>query len=67
MSRKYNENLKKALEITDSLREFAARAAREADDDSCRGIYSRMIWDTKQYKELIEKEVEGHKSKDKWD
>jgi hypothetical protein len=67
VSRKYNENLGKALDIADQLRTFAIQAAKEADDDSCRGIYSQMIWDSKQYKELVEKEIEGHKKKDKWD
>lgn len=67
VSRKYNDNLRKALELTHDLREFAVQAAKDADDDSCRGVYSQMIWDSKQYKELIEKEVESHKRKDKWD
>ncbi len=67
MSKKFNENLRKAMELADNLRTFAVKAAKEANDDSCRGLYSQMIWDSKQYKELIEKEVEGHKEKDKWD
>ncbi len=65
MSRKFNENLVKAKELAGKLRAFAIQAAKEADDDSCRGIYSQMIWDSKQYTELIDKEVEGHKGKNK--
>ena len=53
--------------MVDQLRALAIKAAREATDDSCRGIYSLIIWTTKEYLELIEKEVEGHKKKNKWD
>jgi len=67
VSKNFNKNLIEAKELAENLRAFAVKSAKEAQDDSCRGIYSQMIWDSKQYMELIEKEIEGHKAKNKWD
>ena len=62
-----NKNLLEALEKAQESLEQCETYYGEANDDSCRVIYSRIKGMLAEQKNLVEQEIESHKTAGKWD
>ncbi|MCH8156745.1 MAG: hypothetical protein IID18_03165 [Nitrospinae bacterium] len=67
MSKKFNENLLKAIEAAREAAGICKQAMIDANDDSCRAMYSAIVKDCEKHVEMLKDEVELHKKQDKWD
>ena len=67
MSKKFNENLVKAIEATSEAATICRQAMVEANDESCRAMYSAILKDTQKHLEMLNGEIELHKKQKKWD
>lgn len=66
MIKAYNENIRKAIESIDSAVLLLKKALEDANDDSCRAMYSMMLQDYKKHFKMLNSEIEKHKDKNKW-
>ncbi|MHB1004753.1 MAG: hypothetical protein ACYC3S_03810 [Chloroflexota bacterium] len=62
-----NSNLVEALEQAQAAMAKCDAYFGEANDDSCRVIYSRIKDMLAEQKNLVEQEIESHKNAGKWD
>ena len=67
MSKKFNENLVKAIEASSEAAGICRQAIIEANDDSCRAIYSAILKDCQRHLEMLNEEIKLHKKQEKWD
>ena len=67
MSRKFNENLVKAIEASLEAAGICRQAMIDANDDSCRAMYSAILKDCEKHLEMLKGEIELHKKQKKWD
>ncbi len=67
MSKKFNENLVKAITATSEAAGICRQAMIDANDDSCRAMYSAILKDCEKHMEMLNGEVELHKKQKKWD
>jgi len=67
MSANFNKNLRLAIGFCQQGLDLAAKGMAECNDDSCSSLWSNLQNSMQQCLNLIEKEIEGHKSKNKWD
>jgi len=67
MSHNFNENIRNAIESLNSAIGLLKKAMEDANDDSCRAMYTMMLQDFKKHLRLLDKEIEMHKEKNKWD
>lgn len=67
MSRNFNENLRRAASLCRELKELAAKGGSECNDDSCVIIWGRLEAEMNECLTSIDQEIEGHKTKNKWD
>ena len=67
MSKIFNDNLVKALEASSDAAGICRQAMVDANDDSCRAMYSAILKDCEKHLEMLEGEIELHKQQKKWD
>lgn len=67
MTKPFNRNIRRALGLAQELQDLAEQGDRERNDESCSLLYSRMQESAQAILALAEREMEGHKAKNKWD
>ncbi len=67
MSKKFNENLKKALGKTQEAVEICKQAMIDANDESCRAMYQAILKDCEKHIKMLEEEIDLHKVQKKWE
>jgi DNA-binding ferritin-like protein len=67
MPKKFNENLVKAMEATQEAVKVCKQAMVDANDESCRAMYSAILKDCEKHVEMLKGEIELHKDQKKWD
>jgi len=67
MSKKFNENLVKAIQAAQEAAGICRQAMIDANDDSCRAMYSAILKDCQKHVEMLKGEVELHKKQKKWE
>ena len=67
MSKIFNDNLIKALEASSDAAGICRQAMVDANDDSCRAMYSAILKDCEIHLEMLKGEIELHKQHKKWD
>lgn len=67
MSKAFNENIRKAIESLNSSIGLCKMGLEEANDDSCRAIYTMMLQDYRKHLKMLNSEIDKHKEKNKWD
>ena len=67
MNKEFNNNILKAIDsINDAVR-LVKKGLADANDDSCRAMYTMMLQDYRKHLRILDKEIEKHKEKNKWD
>ncbi len=67
MNRKFNENILKALETSQGALKICKQAMEDANDESCRAMYSSIIRDCEKHVKMLKGEIDLHKVQKKWD
>ncbi len=67
MPKKFNENLMKALEYSREAVTICKQAMVDANDESCRAMYSAIMKDCQKHIQMLEGEIELHIQQEKWD
>ncbi len=67
MTKKFNENLMKALDTTKNALTICKQAMAETNDESCRAMYAAIIKDCEKHIQMLDGEIELHKVRKKWD
>ena len=67
MSNEFNNNIRKAIESLNDIVRLVKKSMEDANDDSCRAIYTMMMQDYRKHLRMLDKEIEKHKEKNKWD
>ena len=61
MPKKFNENLLKAIEATQEAVGICRQATIDANDESCRAMYSAILKDCEKHSEILNEEIELRK------
>ena len=61
MPKKFNENLLKAIEATQEAVGICRQAMIDANDESCRAMYSPILRDCEKHSEILNEEIELRK------
>ena len=61
MQKKFNENLLKAIEATQEAVGICRQAMIDANDESCRAMYSAILKDCEKHSEILNEEIELRK------
>ena len=61
MAKKFNENLLKAIEATQEAVGICRQAMIDANDESCRAMYSATLKDCEKHLEIFDEEIELRK------
>ena len=67
MNQKFNENILKALETSQDALKICKQAMEDANDESCRAMYSAIIRDCEKHVKMLKGEIDLHKVQKKWD
>ena len=67
MSKKFNENLVKAMQATQEAAAICKQAMVDANDESCRAMYTAILKDCERHVEMLKGEIDLHKDQKKWD
>ena len=67
MSQVFNNNLRTAMGLCQQASDLAAKGISECNDESCSTLWSKLKADMDDCLGMIEKEIDGHKGKNKWD
>jgi rubrerythrin len=67
MSNEFNNNIRKAIEYLNEAVSLCKKGLEDANDDSCRAMYTMMMQDYRKHLRILDKEIEKHKEKNKWD
>ena len=67
MSKKFNENLVKAMQATHEAAAICKQAMVDANDESCRAMYTAILKDCQRHIEMLQGEIDLHKDQKKWD
>ena len=66
MNKKFNDNILKAMEASEEAVKVCKQAMIDANDESCRAMYSAIQKDCKKHIEMLKSEIELHKMHKKW-
>ena len=66
MNKKYNENILKAMEASEEAVKVCKQAMIDANDESCRAMYSAIQKDCEKHIMMLKSEIELHKVQKKW-
>jgi hypothetical protein len=67
MKEKFNKNLRKALESSQHAVDICKQAMIEANDESCRALYSAIKKDCEKHIEMLNGEIDLHIHQKKWE
>ncbi|MGV7221805.1 MAG: hypothetical protein ACQ9MH_09780 [Nitrospinales bacterium] len=67
MKEKFNENLRKALESSQQAVIICKQAMVDANDESCRALYSAIKKDCEKHIEMLKGEIDLHIDQKKWE
>ena len=67
MGKIFNNNILKALEGAQEAVKICKQAMIDANDESCRAMYSAIQKDCEKHVEMLKGEIELHKVQKKWD
>jgi DNA-binding ferritin-like protein len=67
MNQKFNENILKALETSQDAMKVCKKAMEDANDETCRAMYSAIIRDCEKHVKMLKGEIDLHKVQKKWD
>ena len=67
MTKKFNENLLKAMTASKEAVGICKQAMLDANDESCRAMYSAILHDCEKHVQMLQGEIELHKVQKKWD
>ncbi len=67
MNRKFNENILKALKTSQDALKICKQAMEDANDETCRAMYSAIIKDCEKHVKMLKSEIDLHKVQKKWD
>lgn len=67
MNKKFNDNLLQTLKYTREAVNICRQAMIDANDESCRAMYSAILKDCEKHIQMLEGEIELHKEQKKWD
>ncbi len=67
MNRKFNENILKALETSQDALKICKQAMEDANDETCRAMYSVIIRDCEKHVQMLKGEIDLQKVQKKWD
>lgn len=67
MTKNFNENLLSALKSSEEALRVCKQAMIDANDESCRAMYSAIMKDCEKHIKMLEGEIQQHKIEDKWD
>lgn len=67
MDKKFNANLMSAIESSKKAVESCRQAMIDANDDSCRALYTAIMKDCEKHLKMLHEEIELHKDQNKWE
>jgi len=67
MNKKFNDNLLKAMKNSQEAVKVCRQAMIDANDESCRAMYSAIKKDCEKHIEMLQVEIELHKIQKKWE
>tara|TARA_B100000676_G_C17668881_1_gene625291 strand:+ start:309 stop:515 length:207 start_codon:yes stop_codon:yes gene_type:complete len=66
MNNKFNDNILRAMEASEEAVKVCKQAMIDANDESCRAMYSAIQKDCKKHIQMLKSEIELHKVQKKW-
>ena len=67
MNKKFNENILIAMEAAEEAAKVCKQAMIDANDESCRAMYSAIQKDCEKHIKMLKGEIELHKVQKKWE
>ena len=67
MNKKFNDNLLKAMKNSEEAVKVRRQAMIDANDESCRAMYSAIKKDCEKHIQMLRGEIELHKVQKKWE
>lgn len=67
MSKEFNQNILKAMKSAQEAISVCKQAMIDANDESCRAMYSAIMKDCEKHIKMLEGEIQLHKGQSKWD
>ena len=67
MKENFNKNLIKALESSQQAVVICKQAMVDANDESCRALYTAIMKDCEKHIEMLNGEIDLHKVQKKWE
>ncbi len=67
MNKKFNDNILKAMEASQEAVQICKQAMVDANDESCRAMYSAILKDCEKHIQMLKGEIELHKVQKKWE
>ena len=66
MNKKFNANILKAMEASEKAVKVCKQAMIDANDESCRAMYSAIQKDCEKHIQMLKSEIALHKVQKKW-
>ena len=66
MGNKFNDNILKAMASSEEAIKVCKQAMIDANDESCRAMYSAIQKDCEKHIQMLQSEIELHKVQKKW-
>ena len=66
MNKKFNDNILKAMKASEEAVKVCKQAMIDANDESCRAMYSAIQKDCQKHIQMLKSEIELHKVQKKW-
>ena len=66
MNKKFNENILKAMAAAEEAVKVCKQAMIDANDESCRAMYSAIQKDCEKHIKMLKSEIDLHKVQKKW-
>ena len=67
MNKKFNNNILIAMEAAEEAVKVCKQAMIDANDESCRAMYSAIQKDCEKHIKMLKEEIELHKVQKKWE
>ncbi len=67
MNKKFNNNILIAMEAAEEAVKVCKQAMIDANDESCRAMYSAIQKDCEKHIKMLREEIELHKVQKKWE
>ena len=66
MNQKFNDNILKAMAATEEAVKVCKQAMIDANDESCRAMYTAIQKDCEKHIQMLQSEIKLHKVQKKW-